>query len=183
MSNIDNIINKLKEETEDKIKDIQDESRNKAEIVRAELIEAAKVERDRILEQAKNRADTTYTRISENAQIRIRDQRLVERQKLIDKVLKLALAKLNGKTDSEFVEEVKMALQKVDDSNLSLRLPESRLEAVKEANLNLKIDEESFVENGFVLISDRMNYNFKYDDILRDERDVLGPEIIKLMTE
>lgn len=183
MSSIDNIINKLKEESEETILNIKSEAQRKSEEIKSGLIEDANREKDRILEQAKNRADTTYTRISENAEIRIRDQRLVERQKLIDRVFKLALDKMNSKSDEEFVSDVKKVLENIEEENLTLQAPKSRIESLKKSNLGVKLDEENFVENGFILMSDSMNYNYKYEDILMDNRDTIGPELIKFLSQ
>ena len=86
MSKIDNIINKLKEEANEKIEEIQSDAQVEVENLKLQLIDGANKEKDKILEDAKNKAESTYIRISENAEIRIRDQRLVERQRLIDRV-------------------------------------------------------------------------------------------------
>ena len=183
MSKIDNIINKLKEEANEKIEEIQSDAQVEVENLKLQLIDGANKEKDKILEDAKNKAESTYIRISENAEIRIRDQRLVERQRLIDRVMKLSLEKMNSKSDEEFINEIKKILKNLGDKNLRLQIPKSRINALKNANLDVEIDEENFVDNGFVLMSDRINYNYKYEDILQDNRDSIGPELVKFLSE
>lgn len=183
MSNIDNIIEKLKVEANEKIDIINREAEEKSREVKEEILLAARTQRDKILKDSQDKADSIYSRISENAEIRIRDQRLSERQKLIDRVFDLALKKLNSRPDDEFILEVKKALEGVNAENMTLRVPKSRLEAVKKQNLGIKIDEENFVENGFILSSEKMNYNFNYKDILNDNRDQLGPQLIEFLSK
>lgn len=183
MSNIDNIIEKLKVEADEKINKIQREADIKSKKVREEILSKANVERDKILKSSNERAENTYNRISENAEIRIRDQRLHERQNLIDRVFDLALKKMNNKSDDEFVLEIEEAIKNISGDNLSLQVPQSRLSAVKNKNLGINIDEENFVENGFVLSSDKMNYNYNYKDILSANREEIGPQLIEYLSK
>lgn len=183
MSNIDNIINKLKQEAEEKIELIENDANKKASSIKSELIENAKAEKERILRDAKAKADTTFDRINESTEIRIRDKRLLERQKLIDRVLALAIEKMSSVDDETFINQVKDALSKTGDKDLTLRVPKSRLEAAKKSDLNVKVDEENFVNNGFILTSDKMNYNYKYEDLINDVREELGPEIINFFSQ
>ncbi len=182
MSSIDNIINKLKVEAEEKISAIEVESARNVEKLKSELMQKANIEKDKILNSAREKANTTYNRISENAELRIRDQRLRERQNLINRVFDLVLEKMNSKSDSEFIAEIKSALKKIGGEDLTLQIPKNRLEALKKEKLGITIDEENFVENGFVVMSDKMNYNFKYEDILNDARDKIGPELIDFLS-
>ena len=183
MSNIDNIINKLKDEANEKIEEIQSDAQKEIESLTHQLIYDANKEKDRILQNANDRAESTYVRISENAEIRIRDQRLVERQRLIDRVMKLSLERMNSKSDDEFVNDIKKVLKNLDDKNLRLQVPQSRVNALKNAGLGVEIDEKNFVDNGFILMSDKINYNYKYEDILQDNRDSIGPELVKFLSE
>lgn len=183
MSNIDNIINKLKDEANEKIEEIQSDAQKEIDSLTHQLINDANKEKDRILQNANDRAESTYVRISENAEIRIRDQRLVERQRLIDRVMKLSLERMNSKSDDEFVNDIKKVLKNLDDKNLRLQVPQSRVNALKNAGLGVEIDEKNFVDNGFILMSDKINYNYKYEDILQDNRDSIGPELVKFLSE
>lgn len=183
MSNIDNIINKLKKEAEEKIEQIEKDSAEKAKSIKEKLIDEAKIEEERILEDAKSKADTTFNRISENAEIRIRDKRLLERQKLITRVLDKTLEQMSSINDEDFISQIKSALEKVNEKDLVLQVPKSRLDAVKKSDLDVNVDEENFVDNGFILTSDRMNYNYKYEDLLKDMREELGPEIIQFFSQ
>ncbi|MDO5027962.1 MAG: V-type ATP synthase subunit E family protein [Bacillota bacterium] len=181
MSNIDNITNKIQAEAEEKIAAINADKEVKLQAIRSEIIDQANLEKNKILSSAKSKADNIFSRISENAEIRIRDQRLRERQKLIDRVFDLALDRLNSISDEEFIGQVSKALESIGSDELVIRLEKSRLEAVKNSNLKVKVDQENFVENGFVLIKEKMAYNFKYDDILNDSRNEIGPELIKFL--
>lgn len=183
MSNIDNIIDKLKVEAEEKIAQIERESKIKSKNAKIEILNNANAEREKILKNAKARGDNTYTRISENAEIRIRDQRLKERQNLIDRVFNLALNKMNSKSDLDFVNEIKSAMENISGDNLTLQVPKSRLEAVKKANLGVRLDEENFVNNGFLIMSDKINYNYSYADILSENRAAIGPQLIEFLSE
>lgn len=183
MSNIDNIINKIQAEADEKLAAITASKDEKVQAIRSEIIDKANLEKDKILASAKTKSDNIFSRISENAEIRIRDKRLQERQRLIDRVFSLALNKLNSISDEDFIKQVRDVVEKVGDKNLNLIVPKSRINALKEANLDIKIEEDKFVENGFVLSSEKMNYNFKYEDILNDFRNEIGPELIKFLTK
>lgn len=183
MSNIDNIINKIQTEAEEQIQAIEFDGKTKAFEVKDKILSEANAEKEKILAEANNKADVIYKRILENVGIRIRDQRLEERQNLIDRVFDLTLDRLNNISDEEFIEKVRAAIEKTGSDDLTLRLPKSRLNAVKNSNLKVKIDEENFVENGFVLSKEKMDYNFKYEDILNDSRNEIGPELIKFLTK
>lgn len=179
MSNIDNIIKKLNEEANEKINRIEAESREKGDHERQKIVEIANIEVEGIMDWAKAEAEQTYERIISNAELKVRDQKLFEQQKLFDRVFKLALDKLNLKSDVDFSEEIKKALKAINSDNLTLVVPKERVAGLKALNLNAKISEDEFVDNGFLIKSDRMIYNYKLDDLISAKREDLELELAK----
>lgn len=179
MSNIDNIINKLKEEAEEKINRIKADSNEKADHERTKIVNIANAEVELIMEKAKEQAQQAYERIISGAELTVRDKKLSEQQKLFDRIMDLSLTKMSKKTDLEFSEDIKKAIDEINSDNVSLVVPKERVSGLKGLNLKAKIAEDEFVENGFIIKSDRMVYNYKLDDLINAKREDLELELAK----
>ena len=180
MSNIDNIISKLKEEAAEKINNIKAESESRSDHERKTIIEVATVEVENIMAKAKLESEQRYDRIISGAELKVRDQRLMEQQKLFDRILDLAKDKLNKSTDSEFAKSIEKALANIkSDDTVTLVVPKERVTGLKNLNLNAKISEDEFTDNGFVINSGRMSYNFKINDLISAKRQELELELAK----
>ncbi|MDO5037179.1 MAG: V-type ATP synthase subunit E family protein [Tissierellia bacterium] len=181
-NNIDNIVSKLKAEAGAEIDRIDSQAQEEVQAIRDKILGQAKKEEARILETGDYDARNAYNQIYDNVELRLRDQRLKESQDFIQKIFDLALEKMNKKSDEDFIEEIRQALEGLEEEKLAIRIPKDRLGALKEAGLDLTIDEENWVDSGFVLFNDRVNYNYKYEDILAENRDRIGPQLIDFMS-
>jgi len=104
MSNLDNLIQKIKLDAQsqaDKI--LQEAEKKKEEIVNGQ-IQLALEEKAKILEKAEKEAEIIRSRILSNAELRVRDENLKAKQEVIDKVFLLAKEKLMKLDDQQYVE-------------------------------------------------------------------------------
>lgn len=178
MSNIDNITNKLKEDAKLEIEEILKSYTEEAEVKKAELIGAAERRREDILDRARDRAQRVYERISSNTELKTRDQRIAEEQKLIDRVFELAVKELDSKSDKDFLNDIKNAFSKVKEEDVSILVPENRVEFIKNTDLGKLLDEEN-VQYGFVIRTPRFDYNYQYDVLIDQFRESEGAEVLK----
>lgn len=180
MSNLDNIVKKLQEETKLEIDKINNETLSEVKSIEDKIIGEANLERNKILEEANKRANNTYDRILENSKLRIRDEKISSRQKVVNRIFENALSKLENLSDSEFYNFVDSQVKKLNlDDDYKIIIPKDKLNAFKGTDIERYISSDEFTNSGFFVSSGRVNYNFNFEDLLNSKREEIEPDILR----
>ena len=107
MSNLDNLSSKIVEDANIKAESILKEAKHNEALMIESKVKGAKDIEAQMVEKAKIEASTVKQRIISNAQLTVRNEKLVAMQKMIDKVFGVALEKLLTIDDSEYLELIK----------------------------------------------------------------------------
>lgn len=172
MAGLENILNKIIEDAKTKADEIIKEAEEKQHLVVEKREDDAKFLADKINEISIKEREDILKRAKSSAELKARDDILAEKHKLIDKILKKAVAQLEDLSEEDFVKFVKNNVQGVEDKNSILDVPSKYRDAVKNANLGFKVSETD-VERGFVLHNGNLIYNGDFKSIVKSEREDL----------
>lgn len=179
MSKIDNIINKLSNDADETIAEINAQADKEIQTIKNRIAADTKSKKARILEEGKHEADRAYQKIISAGELKARNLTLGAEQELINKVLKMASDKKAKQSDDDFIASIKSALSKIsEDEEIIVKVPPRRKAAVDQADLNVAVEEDASIDEGFVVESHRMVYNFKTSDMLEDNRADIELDII-----
>ncbi|MDU6784144.1 V-type ATP synthase subunit E [uncultured Peptoniphilus sp.] len=172
MAGLENILNKIIEDAKTKADEIIKEAEEKQHLVVEKREDDAKFLADKINEISKKEREEILKRAKSSTELKARDNILAEKHKLIDKILKKAVAELENLSEEDFIKFVKNNVKGVEDKNSILDVPSKYRDAVKNANLGFKVSETD-VERGFVLHNGNLIYNGDFKSIVKSEREDL----------
>ena len=172
MAGLENILNKIIEDAKTKADEIIKEAEEKQHLVVEKREDDAKFLADKINEISIKEREDILKRAKSSAELKARDDILAEKHKLIDKILKKAVAQLENLSEEDFVKFVKNNVKGVEDKNSILDVPSKYRAAVKNANLGFKVSETD-VERGFVLHNGNLIYNGDFKALVKSEREDL----------
>ena len=118
---------------------------------------------------------------------------LIYRHELTDKIFDAALLKLRSADNEEFISMFKNAVKKLSGSfvlypgEFSIdKLKKEAIEEVQKDNAGLSISLSSeFIpqKSGFVLKSDKIEYNCLFEDLIEEKKSVLATAVLKEVFE
>lgn len=173
MSNIDNILNKIIEDSEDKARDIVREAEEKGKGLVAEKEQLAENLAKSITDKAEEDAPQIVDKLVTSAQLSSRDKVLKEKVRIIDDIIERAKDTLSNIDEDTYVKFVRKSVERMNlREGSEIILPENRKFSIVKANLGLTISRDS-VENGFSVRSGDVFYNNTFDAIIESRRDEL----------
>lgn len=197
MSNINNLTSKILDEAKKKSEEILKAAKEEeAKIIGKKIAEAREIEKGYI-DKANIEAITKKERILSGAEIRIRDEKLSAKQRIVGKVFDETLKKL-GKLSKEqllkFIKESIINLDITGDEKLIVskddkdKITEEFLKDLnmslsmkgKNGNITLSKEERSF-NGGFILEKKGIEINYTFEAILQSMRDDLEYEVAKIL--
>lgn len=191
MSNLDNLIAKIYEDSDMKVSEMiqlaKDEENKKLEKVRHEADREAKA----MKEKTTSEAVLLKERIISNAHLVIRNEKLQEKQNIIDKVMKKSLEELSKLDKEDFQQFVENNISDSDiEGDESILVNEScfnKLDGEFIGKLNEKLKksgkkgllkiEKSPVNDGFILYKNGIEINFTFGVMISLQREELEQEL------
>lgn len=175
MSNIENIIERIKAQAHEEIEEISSfhlqEGQHEADKIRQE----AKNEAEKILKNAEDKASRLYEQTISAARLKKRDEKIQKEQEFIDRIFALAVEKFNSQSNEDFEKMVIEASRKLNEE-YELVVPKSRRKYFTKKGY--KLADES-ISDGFILKTNSVDYNNKFTDMLSGHRQALAGEIVK----
>ncbi len=182
MSNLDNLIQKIKLDAQSQVDEMQKEADKKKEEIVNGQVRLALEEKAKIIEKADKEAELVKSRILSNADLRVRDEMLKAKQEVIDKVFLLAKERLMNLNDTEYVEFVKNQISTIElTGEETIIVPSNRKDLIKNLGLNLKVSEEETIDSGFTLVNNKVRLNFSFETLIDFLREDLETEIAQVL--
>ena len=195
MSNLENLSAKIIEDANNKAEAILKESRDNEILIVANKTKEAELIKNQMIEKAKIEANTVKQRIISNAQLTVRNEKLVAMQKMIDKVFATAEEKLLAISESEYLELIKRYLLSMPIvGNEEIILPGKYKSVVSDEYLSeintalensgkigqIKLSSENRnIESGFIILKNGIEINNTFESLVNSLRDELESEIVK----
>ena len=195
MSNLDNLSAKIIEDASIKAETILKEATDNGKLIIENKIKKAELLKDQMIEKSKIEAITVKQRIISNNQLSVRNEKIVAKQKMIDKVFVEALEKLLAIKDEEYLELVKAYLLSMPIvGNEEIIIPGKYTNLVTEEYLSkvniallalgklgeIKVSPEMRdIKSGFIVIKNGIEINNTFESLVNSLRDELESEIVK----
>ncbi|QAA34063.1 V-type ATP synthase subunit E [Clostridium manihotivorum] len=197
MSKIEHLVNKILEDAESESKRILEEAEAEKELIlRKKLEEAKKVEKT-IIDKANEEAALKRERMLSNVALKLRNEKLEVKQKIIDEVFEQALNDLCSMSKEAFLTYLKSEILKVDikgDEKLILNSYGKNIVSISfvdEVNTELlsmgkvgrlTISEETRnFRGGFILEKDGVEINNTFEALISSYREELEPEVVSIL--
>ncbi|MGL4730013.1 MAG: V-type ATP synthase subunit E, partial [Clostridium sp.] len=193
MSNLDNLTSKIIEEAKKKAETIMNEAKEKeAQIISKKKSEAEKLS-ENIIEKANAEGKSIFDRAISKAELKVRNEKLIAKQQVINKVFEAAVKELNNMKDEEFLAYVKNQIKSLPltgkQSIIVASKDKSKItpEFLNELNGELKdlkvslSDETREINGGFILSKDGIEINCSFEDIINSLRYDLENEVANML--
>jgi V/A-type H+-transporting ATPase subunit E len=195
MSNLESLSAKIIEDANIKAESMLKEAADNKKLMIENKIKEAEGLKTQMLEKANIEAKTEKQRIISNAQLTVRDEKLVSKQKMIDKVFTMALEKLSKINESEYLELVKRYLLSMPISgNEDIIIPGKYTDLVngeylsqintelkakgKMGEIKLSSDARN-ITSGFIVLKNGIEINNTFESLVNSLRAELEPEIVE----
>jgi len=195
MSNLDNLSAKIIEDANVKAETILKEASDNGKSMVEDKIKKAEILKVQMLEKSKIEAITVKQRIISNAKLAVRNENIVAKQKMIDKVFVEALKKLLAIENEEYLQLLKNYLLSMPIAgNEEIILPGKYVDLVNSEYLSeinialmalgklgeIKVsDENRDIKSGFIVIKNGIEINNTFESLVNSLRDELESEIVK----
>jgi len=195
MSNLDNLSSKIVEDANIKAESILKEAKHNEALMIESKVKSAKELEAQMVEKAKIEANTVTQRIISNAQLTVRNEKLVAMQEMIDKVFVEALDRLLVMNENEYLELMKRYLLSMPIAgNEEIIIPGKYKDVVSneylsEVNAALKTSgkigeiklsyETRNIKSGFIVLKNGIEINNTFESLVNSLRDELESEIVK----
>ncbi|NLY20728.1 MAG: hypothetical protein GXZ08_05560 [Tissierellia bacterium] len=181
MSNIDNIKNKIEENSNERVEEILNESKEICDKILLDKENEAKIASEAIVSKANRDAELLIEKIVSRASLSNRDKLLGVKQNIVEDVFEKALIELNDLPEDKYLSFFNKTIADIDlDDTMSFVLPKQYREAVRKANPNINISEEE-TESGFKISKDNIVLNYNFNDLVDYMRADLEAEIASIL--
>jgi len=197
MSNLENLVAKIIEDAKIKAEVILKEAKDNETLMIENKTKEADIVKLQMIEKTKIEATMVSKRIISNSQLTVRNEKLVAKQKMIDKVFSTALQNLLQISDQQYWELIKKYLlsmpivgneeiilpgkykSTISDNYLS-DINEALKTSGKMGELKLSSDERD-IKSGFVVLNNGIEVNNTFESLVNSLRDELEPEIVNTL--
>ena len=188
MSNLNNLISKIKEEGNAQVKAIKAEGDAKRDAIIAKYTKEGEEVKTSLVEKAKREGSTRKERILSNAALKVRNEKLKVKGELIEKVFAEVINTLEGLSGEKYKHFIVSSLKDVkleggEEILFSKAITDgdALLEEVNSAlNASFKLSDEK-VSSGFIVRNNGIDMNFAFENIVSFQRDALEGEIVSLL--
>lgn len=195
MSKLDGLSAKIIEDANIKAVAILKEAKDTETLMVENKTKEAMVLKLQMIEKAKIEASTAKQRIISNAQLTVRNEKLVAMQKMIDKVFVGALERLLEINESDYLKLLKrylLSMQIAGDEDIILPGKYKNIvsnDYLLEINTALKASgkigeitlssESRDIISGFIVLKNGIEINNTFESLVNSLRDELEPEIVE----
>ena len=195
MSNLEKLVAKIIEDANIKAEAILKEAKDNEILLIEKKTKDAEVVKNQMIEKTKVEAIMVSRRIISNSQLTVRNEKLVAKQKMIDKVFENALEKLMAMNDNEYLELIKKYLLSMPIAgDEEIILPGKYIDLVSEEYLSevnialialgklgeIKVSNENRdIKSGFIVIKNGIEINNTFESLVNSLKDELEPTIVK----
>ena len=182
MSNLDNLTSKIINDAKEKAAEIERKAKETADEKYKSGMKKAYTKKDNILETGKRERELLSERIKSGANLKARDDKLKAKQTAIDKVIFKLKEKLVNMNENDYLDYISKNIDVSSfNGNKKLIIKKEYLNKVKEKFPNIKVEENEFVNSGFVIEENGIQENYTFEVKLDFMRDELEVEISKLL--
>lgn len=197
MSNVKNITSKILKDAEVERDSILATSEDEKNRIISKRVNSAKVLESEILSKAEQEGKSKKDRIISSAKLKVRNDKLAQKQAVIDAVFNEALSKLSTLSVDELSSFIRRSILSMDiegDENLILNqegLKVIGLDFIDSLNAELKnkglkgeirlLKKEGNFKGGFILEKNGIEVNNTYEALISSIRDELEFEVAKVL--
>ncbi|MDO5725168.1 MAG: V-type ATP synthase subunit E [Tissierellia bacterium] len=180
MSNLDNIISKLTENAKEEAAKIAEKSKNTCSEIISKKVEEATSIKTQILNEANKDAERILERAESDARLKSRDKVLKAKEEVLDRVFDKTKELLRDLDDEKYLEFFKKIINEVEpEKDAEIILQKGRLELIKKDFSNLNINEEKYLNSGFIIKEENRIYNYNFDEMVDYQRTDFESELAK----
>ncbi|AUM96423.1 TPA: V-type ATP synthase subunit E [Clostridium botulinum] len=197
MSSINNLTGKILEEAKVKKEEFIKEAKEDGKKILDKKTAEAKIIEKNTIEKAERESVTRRERILSNAELKVRNERLQSKQKVIEKVLEKSLEKLSSLSKEEYLSYIKeriLTLPIDGDEKIIINLKDKLLitedfineingglvKKGKLGNLSLS-DETRDFKAGFILEKNGIEINNSFEALISSMKDELEYEVARVL--
>lgn len=178
MSNLENLVQRIIDEAKEKADLIINEANKAKEEIIASKEQEAMENKNRIIERAKREAALAKERIISSAELKVRNEKLQAKQKVLDRVFLLAKERLRSLDEDRYISFLKNVIKDLKlTGEEELILPAYMKEKVKRHGIALKVSENETVESGFQIKDKGIILNYTFDSLVEHYREEMETEI------
>lgn len=184
---LSDILDKIKEETQAKMKEIKEQHEAKLSTLEADLRESKEKAKAEMDEQVTVNSKKILNKMETVAKMEAKNKLLREKRDLLDSIFESALEKLTGADNYQDMITTLLKGSQIEGSDITVVPAKGKEDATKAALLasgkQYKMTEESAdIRGGFILQSDKIEINNSFESILHKQlRDDLELDIAKML--
>lgn len=194
---IENITSRILADARQKAEQITGDAQHQAERILGDAAKEAQHKREQAAAEAEKEAQMTQARIASSAKMEEKKLLLQTKQQLLEECFDLALKKLEALSDEEYNKVLSAMMIKmietgdeeviVNERDKKRLTPDfiyyvNRTVAKEQVTCNVKLSEEKRdIPSGFILKRGDVEINATFEAILRQRRDELSAEVVKIL--
>lgn len=178
MSNLENLVQRILDDAKEKANQIMEEANKAKEEIIALKEKEALDNKKKIIERAKREADLAKERIISGAELKVRNEKLLAKQKVLDRVFNLAKERLRALEEDKYISFLQNVIKGLNlKGDEVLVVPEHMKATVKELGIHPNVSEDESVDSGFLIKDKGIILNYTFDSLVEHYRDELETEI------
>jgi len=183
---LNDILEKIKKETEAKINKIQEETRAKIKELEADSDKKIAIEKEKILSRARKQAGKKNKQAQIKISLETKKLILAQRQSIIDQVWQLVLEDLSHLDNQQYSELINDLLIKCPKEKGKIMAARGREEIteniIKKNNRDYLLADESLnVSGGFIYSSDKIEINATFEELIKEMKEKNNVDLIKIL--
>lgn len=180
MSKLENLTKKILDDAGAQAEAVKENAHKKSEVVINNKIKEAHDRKEKIIEKATAESEMMKDRVVSSAELKVRDEKLKAKQKVMDKVFLMAKESLNGLDEQDYISFLKSTMDKTQMKGKgSLLVPRGYKEKIESVLKDMEVSEDDDLESGFIIRDEDVIYNYTFDSLVDEIREELEGEIAK----
>lgn len=179
MADINVLTDRIIQEAQAEAKLILDQARAQADqIVKDGQALSVKKSKE-ILKRGDKEAESIRERLRSGALLKSRDNQLKVKQELITKVFTETLESLKNLSEQDYINYIKKNVS--ESGKLKLVVTKDMVDQVKRDLPNYEVDQDRFVESGFLEVKEGIENNYTFETQLNFYKEELEGELAKIL--
>lgn len=182
VSNLDNILEKIKSDAKAQADSIIEEAEKKAQRIIDEAIEAEKDAAALNTIKTKREAELLVEKTLMATELKARDLKLTATNETINKILERVKDKLKNLDKDSYIKYLKRNLKDFQGKDIEIMVQKDKLDQVKALDLPFKISDRT-VESGFAFVENDLIYNGDFSSLVEFMREDLEGQIASQLSQ